>query len=289
MLPERWGEIAERDKTHPWLTNLAGSGTTYAALLSQADPAIQQQLSRVVWESRFAAIRQAYAKVLATFHALEPDVVLSMGDDENEWFEGAATPPLVVYRGATWTWGPHKTVYPVAVELSGHITEHLRKAGYTVQVFDRPVDGKQMPHSFGWQYERLLKAPIPMAPILVNVHFPPTQPSMIEQYRLGQEIGKAVGSWQSNQRVVVVANGGLSIGVLREDLDRRLLDALQRRDIEALGTIPYKWIQGPCGETFNWIGAAGVLEGLEMKLWDYVPVYRSPAGTGCGNACATWS
>ena len=177
----------------------------------------------------------------------------------------------------------------MAVELTDRITEHLREAGYAVQVFDAPVDGKRMPHSFGLHYDRLLKMPVPMVPIMVNIHFPPTQPSMLEQYQLGQEIRKAVEAWQPNQRVVVLANGGLSIGVLREDLDRRLLDALQRRDLAALESIPYKWIQGPCGEIFNWIGAAGVLEGLAMKVWDYVPAYRSPAGTGSGNAFATWS
>jgi 3-O-methylgallate 3,4-dioxygenase len=212
-----------------------------------------------------------------------------MGDDENEWFQGAATPPLAVYRGATWTWGPTNTPYPVAVDLTDHITAHLRGAGYTVEVFDEPVDGKPMPHSFGLHYARLLKSPVPMVPILVNIHFPPTQPSMVEQYRLGQEIRKALLAWGQDQRIAVLADGGLSIGVVREDLDRRLLDALQRHDVATLGEIPYKWIQGPCGEIFNWIGAAGVLEDLEMKVWDYVPTYRSPAGTGCGNAFATWS
>ena len=222
-------------------------------------------------------------------HRVAPDLALVMGDDENEWFQGAATPRLAVYRGDTWTWGPNKTVHPVAVALTDHVTEHLQEAGYAVLVLDTPVDGKQMPHSFGLHYDRLLKTPVPIVPIIVNVHFPPTQPSMVEQYQLGQEIRKAVEAWRGNQSVVVLANGGLSIGVLREDLDRRLLDALQRRDLTALGNIPFKWIQGPCGEIFNWIGAAGALEGLDMKVWDYVPAYRSPAGTGSGNAFATWS
>ncbi len=310
MLPERWPEVAERDKTHPWLTNLDGSPTTYEALLTQADPSIVQHLTRVAWQRQFAVIQQAYARVLETFHAATPDVALVMGDDENEWFQGAATPRLAVYRGATWTWGPYvrgldrgvssargeglrstspEQAYPVAVELVDHVVQHLQKAGYAVEVFDAPVEGKRMPHAFGLQYDRLLKTPIPLAPMMVNVHFPPTQPSIAEQYRLGQELRQAVESWGSTQRVAVVANGGLSIGVLRPDMDRRLLDALERRDMPALTALPYKWIQGPCGEIFNWIGAAGALEGLAMRIWDYVPVYRTPAGTGCGNAFATWS
>ena len=294
MLPERWGDVAERDKTHPWLTRLDGSLTTYEALLAQADPSIVQQLTRVAWQRQFAAIQEAYGKLLETFHAATPDVALVMGDDEGEWFQPAATPRLAVYRGATWTWGPYRStsterVYPVAVELVDHAVQHLQKAGYAVEAFEAPVDGKRMPHAFGLQYDRLLKDPIPMVPIMVNVHFPPTQPSIAEQYRLGQELRRAVESWQGQQQVAVVANGGLSIGVLRADMDRRLLDALRRRDVPALEALPCKWIQGPCGEMFNWIGAAGALEGLEMRVWDYVPVYRTPAGTGCGNAFVTWS
>lgn len=307
MPPERWRELAERDKTHPWLTKLDGSPTTYQALLTQADPSIVPQLTRVVWQRQFAAIQQAYGRVLETFHAATPDVALVMGDDEGEWFQGAATPRLAVFRGATWTWGTYvssidrgnsqqglrpaetERVYPVAVELVDHVIRHLQKAGYAMEVFDAPVDGKRMPHAFGLQYDRLLKDPIPLAPIMVNVHFPPTQPSIGEQYRLGQQLRQAVESWESDQRVAVVANGGLSIGVLRPDMDRRLLDALQRRDLPALEALPYKWIQGPCGEMFNWIGAAGALERLAMRVWDYLPVYRTPAGTGCGNAFATWS
>jgi len=289
MLPERWHEFGERDKTSPWLTNLDGTSTTYDELVAKAPASIRSELTRVTWQQRFATSQQAYAKVLEAFHRATPEIAVVMGDDENEWFQGAATPPLAVYRGATWTWGKDNTVYPVDVPLTDHVIQHLTKAGYKVEVFDTPVDGKQMPHSFGLHYDRLLKAPIPMVPILVNIHFPPTQPSMVEQYQLGREIRAAVESWGTDQGVAVLADGGLSIGVVREDIDRRLLEALQHRDLTALSELPYKWIQGPCGEIFNWIGAAAALEGLEMTVWDYVPTYRSAAGTGCGNAFATWS
>jgi len=44
-------------------------------------------------------------------------------------------------------------------------------------------------------------------------------------------------------------------------------------------------------ETKNWILSAGALSetGLEMELMDYVPCYRSEAGTGNAMAFATWS
>ena len=36
----------------------------------------------------------------------------------------------------------------------------------------------------------------------------------------------------------------------------------------------------------NWIAAAGAMEHLDMEVLDYVPCYRSEAGTGVGMAFA---
>ena len=41
-------------------------------------------------------------------------------------------------------------------------------------------------------------------------------------------------------------------------------------------------------EIRNWIATAGAVEHLAMKLVDYVPCYRSEAGSGVGMAFAVW-
>jgi hypothetical protein len=41
-------------------------------------------------------------------------------------------------------------------------------------------------------------------------------------------------------------------------------------------------------EILNWITVGGALGGLAFDLVDYIPGYRSPAGTGVGMAFATW-
>jgi hypothetical protein len=41
-------------------------------------------------------------------------------------------------------------------------------------------------------------------------------------------------------------------------------------------------------EIRNWIVAAGAAAELRMKWREYVPLYRTPAGTGCGMAFAEW-
>jgi hypothetical protein len=85
-----------------------------------------------------------------------------------------------------------------------------------------------------------------------------------------------------------VASGGLSHQVLDEATDRHVLGALERKDAATLCSIPVKQLQASTSETLNWITVAGGCEELAFHLVDYVPVSRTPAGTGGGWAFAYW-
>jgi 3-O-methylgallate 3,4-dioxygenase len=287
---DRWAEIGERDKSSPWLFDDNGQRLTYDQLLARSGAAVLDEITPRKWEERYQAAQAAWSQVRHVLDQARPDVVLVMGDDENEHFKDDATrPKLAVYRGSDWTWGDPATSYPVAVELTDHVSERLRSAGYAPLILDSLPAGERMPHSFGNTYTELMETVCPIVPIMVNIHYPVNQTTPVESYRLGQVLRSAVESWGGDLRVAVTGNGGLSTGVLREDFDRRLLEVLSTRDIDALAALPYRWIQGPSGEIYNWIGAAGALEGLEMRVAAYIPAYRSPAATGCGMTFATWS
>jgi hypothetical protein len=64
---------------------------------------------------------------------------------------------------------------------------------------------------------------------------------------------------------------------------------MKNKDVTSLTTIPRRHMRSGTSETLNWITLAGVVEDLEMDLVDYIPGYRSPAGTGVGIAFARWS
>ena len=70
-----------------------------------------------------------------------------------------------------------------------------------------------------------------------------------------------------------------------------MLDALRDGDKDTLVDEPNIMFRSGSSETKNWITVAGILSqtSLEMDLLDYVPCYRSEAGTGSGMAFATWS
>jgi seryl-tRNA synthetase len=88
----------------------------------------------------------------------------------------------------------------------------------------------------------------------------------------------------------VIASGGMSHFVIDEEFDRGLFDAIASHDEKKFLSIPDGYMQSGTSEVKNWIAAAGTLmdSGLEMKLVDYVPCYRSEAGTGTAQAFAYW-
>jgi hypothetical protein len=90
--------------------------------------------------------------------------------------------------------------------------------------------------------------------------------------------------------VAIVASGGLSHFVVDEELDRTLLEALAGRDAQRLCSLPRHRLHSAGSESLNWVALGGALHrtSLTMELLAYVPVYRTPAGTGGGWAFARW-
>jgi hypothetical protein len=91
-----------------------------------------------------------------------------------------------------------------------------------------------------------------------------------------------------NARVGILGSGGLSHFMVDEDLDRLVLDACRRNDGEALSSIPMKKLNSGTSEIRNWIAVAGASKHLKTDWQEYIPCYRSAAGTGCGMGFAVW-
>jgi AmmeMemoRadiSam system protein B len=146
-----------------------------------------------------------------------------------------------------------------------------------------------MGHAFSFVYGRLMHGKaVPTVPVMVNTYYPPNQPTPKRCYELGRTVRAAIESWPSDARVAVVASGGLSHFVIDEELDHQVIDALQRKNVEAIYALPRKRMNSGTSEIRNWLVTAGAVEHLDMKLIDYVPCYRSPAGTGCAMGFAQW-
>jgi hypothetical protein len=158
-----------------------------------------------------------------------------------------------------------------------------------VRVTD-PVD-QGLPHGFAFVVKRIMgNKPRTILPIFENTCYPPNQPTAKRSYKFGQAVADAIRAWDSSARVCIVGSGGLSHFVTDEVLDRACLTALEKKDAQGLMSLPRERLYSAASETQNWVALGGAMAdtALNMELIEYVPVYRTEAGTGGGWAFARW-
>jgi 3-O-methylgallate 3,4-dioxygenase len=127
-------------------------------------------------------------------------------------------------------------------------------------------------------------------PVFVNTFYPPNQPPASRCFAFGRALARAIASWPEDVDVAVIASGGLTHFVLDELFDDSVLAAMLNGDGDALASLPEEMFQSGTSEIKNWITVAGVMAEarLSMRLLDYVPCYRSEAGTGSAMGFAHW-
>jgi hypothetical protein len=300
LTPDWWPKHGELDRKR----------TNYDELVQDRGNSLATELTPEVWERKYDAVQDAVRRLGTELQAADLDAVIVVGDDQAELYTQDNMPAMAVFWGeqvadiprdmagvpesraaAMWAkHAPEREEYPVPTGLARHVVERLVAGGFDVAQIRQQPEGKSLGHAFTFVRLRLMgDRVIPIIPIMLNTYFPPNQPTAARCYALGAAIREAVAAWPEDMRVGVVASGGLSHFVVDEDLDRGLLKAIESRDAEAIGAIPEEKLQSGSSEIKNWIVAAGALTDLRFEVVDYVPGYRSAAGTGCGMAFARWT
>ncbi|PZC47971.1 MAG: OH-DDVA oxygenase/3-O-methylgallate 3,4-dioxygenase [Chloroflexi bacterium] len=213
-------------------------------------------------------------------------------------------------RSALWGYGDVEMDVPVDHELGAHLIHFLIEhdfdiahsrymkeetggtigpAGYVKNERVTAPKRMGMPHGWAFVVRRLMdNNPFPILPIFQNTCYPPNQPTPKRCYTLGQTIREAVEAWDSNKRVAIIGSGGLSHFVTDEEIDNIALDAMKNKDAETLKNLPRHRVDSAASEIRNWVTTAGATEHLDFELLDYLPVYRTLAGTGGGWAFGRW-
>jgi len=235
------------------------------------------------------------------------DALIVVGDDQKEQYLEDNLPAFLVYCGERITngvldlppeapeyWKRARSIYhepdaprdyPVAAALGRHMVEFLVEHDFDIACADRLARPRGEGHAFGYVHRRLLgAAPIPVVPLVVNTYYPPNQPRPRRCHQLGRAAKGAIESFSSEDRIGVLASGGLSHFTIDEDLDRGVLNAIREGDGDALASIPPAKLNSGNSEIRNWIVVAGAAAGLKTAWQAYEPLYRTPAGTGCGMA-----
>ncbi|MCD4534282.1 hypothetical protein LRP67_09335 [Nocardioides sp. cx-169] len=308
-----WDDHGERDKRSSALLGRDGEFHTYEELLEMVDPSVADQLSNEVWEAKYERTQKGIEELKRLLVEAKPDVALVIGDDQWELFQAEGVPTFALFHGdELWDeprtgealeklapglkaaqWAAHgetRNVNKTDGKLAAHLTAALAEAEFDVFQFSEQPSTRSLGHAFTFPRYRLdLSTDIPIVPIFINTYIPPNVPSASRCFQLGQVIRKAIESWTPGVRVAVITSGGLSHFVINEELDQQVLDGLVKGDLASFGDLPRNQMRSGNSEILNWVTAAGMLEGLQASVIDYVPGYRSPAGTGTGMAFASWA
>jgi hypothetical protein len=309
--PEDYPKHAAIDASGRKLLDKNGKPCTYGELLEKADPAIKRQIEPQVLAERSARCTTNIARLADEIAQARLDALIVVGDDQHEQYFDDNMPAILIYWGETidnnplhmeedapafWRKaraqfhaGDEPRRYPVDARLGLHLIESLVEQGFDVSHSRRLSKEHGEGHAFGFVHVRMMRDKVvPIVPVALNTYFPPNQPRPRRCYALGKAIREAVRSAKGIERVGILASGGLSHFTVDEELDRAVLAACEAGDGEALASIPAQKLNSGSSEIRNWIAVAGAAGHLKNVWQEYIPCYRSAAGTGCGMGFALW-
>jgi OH-DDVA oxygenase len=267
-----------------------------------------------------AACQAAIARVAETWKEANPDVCVVFGNDQRELVLPQMQPAYTIYHGESFWNGPlpkerAATLPPGIVEAEwanrpAERTEYKALPDLAIQLIERGLDNGWdfaassewpdhvsphhhlgTPHAFAYILRRVMEdRAVPLLPIITNTFFPPNQPRPWRCFELGQLVHRVLTEWKRDVRVAVIGSGGMSHFVINEEFDDALFKAIQNKDAAYLRAIPPNLMNDGTSELLNWVSASGCLfqTGLSGKVIDYVPCYRTEAGTGTAQGFVVW-
>jgi hypothetical protein len=304
-----WLKFIERDIVRDHLDR-QGNPVTYEQLKALAPDDIAGHLKPEVLAAKHEKALMEVARLSKTLKNAKLDALIVVGDDQKELYDDSNMPAVLVYRGdairnvplsgyegsewnrdalAKYYETDKPRDYPVNSAFAHHLINHLVESHFDISCADSLKDGYGEGHAFGFVHNRLLTGTvIPVVPVFLNTYYPPNQPTPERCYLLGQAIRQAVESFAGDLRFGIIASGGLSHFTVDEDFDAEVIAALKSKDAKALAALPRALLNSGNSEIRNWICVAGGTEHLNMQHLEYIPAYRTPAGTGTGLCFAEW-
>jgi hypothetical protein len=311
---ELWLKYGAADRHSPYLRDTSGAALTFEELEQRNGEQYAEQAAPANLARQHEVTRAAVARVKADFAAARPDVVVVLGDDQMELHDLSNMPGISVYYGDEVRMGTRSRfrnykvvdldrsiyargvgmdaqhVWPGHAAFGEHLIGSLIEQRFDVGAIDgvpESEDGAGLGHAFGIVGVQLMdEQKVPMVPLFVNNYWPPNQVPPARCWELGRALRKAIDDYPADLRVAVVASGGLSHFVTDEELDQRVLAGVRARDEQALSSLPAELLNGGNSEIRNWIALAAACQDKSVVWDEYIPVYRSAAGTGVGLAFA---
>lgn len=273
-------------------------------------PAAADGVSRETVEGnreRFAHIEAALDKVRANLASTRPDVLILVGDDQDENFSTANLPQLAVYVGPDFTLSNPLVDKPTRyVSHQGFASDLLAQSaltGFDVASVGRFEGDQLKSHAHAQVLANMLPdGEIPVVLVFMNaIHHPAIEPWRCAQF--GELLARVTALRPADERVAVYASGGWSHftagypwgsyngpmghGDIDEEFDRRLLETLTSDDSRGLSALSgADLLEHGQVELRAWIALRAALgDQPRLDFLTYEPFYRALMGM----AVAAWT
>jgi hypothetical protein len=305
-----WEQRAISDRSNRDLYDRDGRRCTYEDL-ARSGRRYERESALEHLTGQCRSVQAALDHLAAELAAARPDVVMIVGDDQHELFDAGNMPAVSIFYGdeaTTHTFGERSIgdrefmralaegyamdrhhEFACDSVLARDLIGYLIEAGIDIGASSRvsAPDTHGFGHAYGFVLKRLMAdVRAPILPVMLNCYYPPNQPTPARCYAIGRALRAAIESSKLDRRIAVVASGGLSHFVTNEELDARVLGALKTGRTSDLRLLPVQLLNSGSSEIRNWIAVAAMFEGTKANWLEYVPVYRTVAGTGIGLAFA---
>ena len=302
--PERCAALGVTDVEDP-------RDSFYDALKS-APPGMAEQITPEKMQERYEAIQRAIARLSDVMAEAAADVIVVISNPHGVPPADRMEPVFGIYMSesdSTIARSGHQTSprrrarpvqqvaerrvedYATSPELADHLMRSLIDEGIDVASCfqSHATAGIEGPFTFPYDLFLADRTSAAVVPFLLSRYLP-HQATPARCYQVGQAIRRSIEAWDSDKKVAIFASGGLSHQIIDEELDRRVIDAMLAKDVETLSYLPREQLNRAPGtpEILNWIVLAGAMEQEDMTLIDYIPCYRSLAGTGHGVTLGYW-
>jgi hypothetical protein len=308
-----WGPRAEADYANAALNHSDGRLVNYEELFAEVGAAYSDVISIQELERKAAICHASLDRLADALEAAAPDVIIIVGDDQEELFSPANQPAISIFYGDEVVTSSKYGAEDLPEWLRVVGREYLMDRPHVIKgdpafaqriisgLLDRDVDisvcervensaKAGFGHAYGFIVNRLLRRTgIPVVPLLLNTYYPPNVLSAARCHDIGRALRAAIEAAPEPLKVAIIASGGLSHFIIDEELDRRVIQGLEPGQSDLLRSLPRGALNSGSSEILNWVLTAGAVEGLPLSWCEYVPIYRTPAGTGVGVSFAVWS
>jgi OH-DDVA oxygenase len=302
--PEQWAKLGEKDTRDPRFN--------YQELLKTAKPGLDREITLDVQRGRHAAGRAALRKLTDIVAQAKLDVMIVVSNlhspktiESRPVFGVLRAERFAIAKMSESFFDPGARVVerekrkpadiidekPGHPAMANHLLEGLIEEGFDVACSDGLPEGAALDDAFSFHYQWVLGGgSIPTVPFFLSRDLP-NQATPTRCYDLGAALGRQIKVWPEKARVGLIASGGLSHQVIDEELDRQVIGAMTGGDAAVMRGLSRARLNRAPGtpEILNWVTVAAAMAPTRMQLVEYLPAYRSLAGTGHGMTFGYWS